>query len=622
MDGEEDTDDFLDNAGPSFMHGGSVDACTCGSDPSCLCSLKANTEGNFLQDCFGYFLVPLKGRPVRFTDFHPVHHTDGFFYDILLQHVPFRSDSHLLSPKNATKTYFEECQLRGVITCDEDLEDCVSRYSMRNLHSHDQRMQLAELVLSKQRVDTSLFSQATIAVETDADRPNLDADTLFDILYSGDGSIELKHIDFPPVNPEDLTTEQGAIVNDLLLGLAKGLHVILGPPDTGKTYLTKHLAKRFIDAGKRVVVCASTGAAAVRLHPSATSVHRKFGIPPKAKYLTPLFSGSYLHIDLFSAEVIFIDEFSMLTRELLDSALYRLQQVNGPDVLKNKLVVLVGDHMQLPAVCFHTHDTDHVCMDCHITRSVAWSTTIIHHLLGSVQHASDPEFLQFLYYVRTKVPTQKMINDVFEACFISQADAELLVNKDTTVLCTHRDAVHHYNNLMAHRLFADPGQLHIIPLHTNAGSVQELKEWTQGTNFHQLPCVAVNAKVILTNNLKTSLFRKGAANGAMGTVVDVSTKQNGYVSFVSVQLQRHVLDAICHMRINLRELARSVRERLRDAESARGSCERAARVREACEKPTSSLREFARNLQGLRSWFKLQEVFQWSWHYHCRQVGL
>jgi hypothetical protein len=45
---------------------------------------------------------------------------------------------------------------------------------------------------------------------------------------------------------------------------------------------------------------------------------------------------------------------------------------------------------------------------------------------------------------------------------------------------------------------------------------------------------------------------------------------------------RHVLDAICHMRINLRELAKSVQERLRDAESARGSCERAARVREAC----------------------------------------
>jgi hypothetical protein len=267
--------------------------------------------------------VPLKGRPVRFTDFHPVHHTDGFFYNILLQHVSFRSDSHLLSPKNTTKTYFEECQLRGVITCDEDLENCVSRYSMRNLHSHDQRMQLAELVLSKQRVDTSLFSQATTAVETDVGRPNVDADTLFDILYSGDGSIELEHIDFLPVNPEDLTTEQAAIVNDLLLDPAKGLHVISGPPGTGKTYLTKHLAKRFIDAGKRVVVCASTRAAAVRLHPSATSVHQKFGIPPKAKYLTPLFSGSYLHIDLFSADVICIDEFSMLTRELLDFALYR-----------------------------------------------------------------------------------------------------------------------------------------------------------------------------------------------------------------------------------------------------------------------------------------------------------
>jgi hypothetical protein len=69
-----------------------------------------------------------------------------------------------------------------------------------------------------------------------------------------------------------------------------------------------------------------------------------------------------------------------------------------------------------------------------------------------------------------------------------------------------------------------------------------------------------------------------------------------------VILLRHFLDAICHMRINLRELARSVRERLRDAGSARGSCKRAARVREACEK----LRETC-NL-GLRSRFKLQEI--------------
>jgi ATP-dependent exoDNAse (exonuclease V) alpha subunit len=132
---------------------------------------------------------------------------------------------------------------------------------------------------------------------------------------------------------------------------------------------------------------------------------------------------------------------------------------------------------------------------------------------------------------------QEMINDVLGACFISQADAELLVDDDTTVLCTHRDVVRHYNNLMAHCLFADPGQLQNVPLHTNAGNVQELKEWTQGTNFHQLPFVAVNAKVILTNNLETSLFRKGAANGTIGTVIDVSTKQDGSISSVSFQLQ-------------------------------------------------------------------------------------
>jgi hypothetical protein len=67
-----------------------------------------------------------------------------------------------------------------------------------------------------------------------------------------------------------------------------------------------------------------------------------------------------------------------------------------------------------------------------------------------------------------------------------------------------------------------------------------------------------------------------------------------------VSFSRHVLDAICHMHINLREPARSVRERLQDAESARGSCESAAR---RCEKPARSECS-CEKLLGFVSWFK------------------
>jgi hypothetical protein len=67
---------------------------------------------------------------------------------------------------------------------------------------------------------------------------------------------------------------------------------------------------------------------------------------------------------------------------------------------------------------------------------------------------------------------------------------------------------------------------------------------------------------------------------------------------------RHVLDAICHMRINLRETG----DKCARAPARCGK--RVKKLRESCES-ARSLREanvVARNMQGLRSWFKLQEI--------------
>jgi hypothetical protein len=63
---------------------------------------------------------------------------------------------------------------------------------------------------------------------------------------------------------------------------------------------------------------------------------------------------------------------------------------------------------------------------------------------------------------------------------------------------------------------------------------------------------------------------------------------------------RHVLDAICHMRINVRESPRSVRVRLRHAERER-------KLRESY-KSAESLQEVAGNLQGLQSCFTFEEI--------------
>lgn len=55
---------------------------------------------------------------VRFTDHHPLHNAEAFFYAKLLGHVPFRSEYQLMQPPSAT--YMAECVRLGLYN-EEDL---------------------------------------------------------------------------------------------------------------------------------------------------------------------------------------------------------------------------------------------------------------------------------------------------------------------------------------------------------------------------------------------------------------------------------------------------------------------------------------------------------------------
>jgi hypothetical protein len=62
-------------------------------------------------------------QPVRFSVYNPGVQPDAFFYNVLLDYVPFTAEADLWGPDNVkTKDAFKECMRFGIITSEDDLQ--------------------------------------------------------------------------------------------------------------------------------------------------------------------------------------------------------------------------------------------------------------------------------------------------------------------------------------------------------------------------------------------------------------------------------------------------------------------------------------------------------------------
>ncbi len=86
---------------------------------------------------------------VRYTDFHPANHMEAYFYNVLLKQVPFRCEHELLSPANSDESYFTECQLRSLVTSQEDVEVHLHDYAARHMYEEVEQQRMLELMLQK-----------------------------------------------------------------------------------------------------------------------------------------------------------------------------------------------------------------------------------------------------------------------------------------------------------------------------------------------------------------------------------------------------------------------------------------------------------------------------------------
>ncbi len=160
--------------------------------------------------------------------------------------------------------------------------------------------------------------------------------------------------EFADLDDKPYTPEQQAAVQQIL-AIGAGVVVLTGGPGSGKSFTIKKLTRQLRQQGKTVLQTASTGAAAARLSPFATTAHHSFSLPVSSfkqgnNFRSPAAADPLME-QLRNTDVVIIDEFSMLTANDLALILLRLFHATGTssveDMLKKKLVILVGDHAQV-----------------------------------------------------------------------------------------------------------------------------------------------------------------------------------------------------------------------------------------------------------------------------------
>lgn len=133
-----------------------------------------------------------------------------------------------------------------------------------------------------------------------------------------------------------------------------------GEAGTGKTHVADVMIAALIAQGVNVCVCASTGQAAQHLEEGFTA-HMLFGLRPAKTKGGPSQRAGFWAMKkaLEVAEVIFVDEISMLPDQLWVDMNDRLCQMRGTNKpFGGVQIVALGDFLQLPPVegrfCFHS----------------------------------------------------------------------------------------------------------------------------------------------------------------------------------------------------------------------------------------------------------------------------
>lgn len=548
--------------------------------PNCLEETCTSRDGSLTY----YERDPKADVIVRFSNFHPWYQRENFFYGFLLERVPFTSESQLMTAGNPGKTYYNEVILRKLITSAEELGAALQPYMDHNLYSPAAfAPHVQSLLVLRDPEDAIDLTGDTTAAEVQGQLTTQQAQQEF--AWTAGREFELN-------------TEQ-TIIFDTLVHHHHGLHVIGGGGGCGKTFLVKKITHALRSLGLTVELAATTGAAAQRLSPNARTVHSCLGFRRETMFFQPLDTSSDTAQRILNANVLvswghaqiscqqsihFIhsfsrtctkhatlklqspatsgpslqvfDEYSMMSRSFWSHVTARLVGLYPgktiQDVFASKLILLVGDHRQLPPVCSCKLPEGEVvqCKECDMTRCPLFKASFKHRLKESVRHQNDPEHQAFLMKVRVRQPTTDEIDAwTLPHMLVEEEDLLERAQPSDRIVCSHLADVYTSNTHMLKKdseqrnLPITPLPLHCVEVlakrkHSDTPEIlpndmpAAVTTWLEDDRFHTIKEAIIGAPVICVAALGPS-----KPNGSTGVIVSFKEGTDGAITQIVVAME-------------------------------------------------------------------------------------
>jgi len=289
--------------------------------------------------------------------------------------------------------------------------------------------------------------------------------------------------------------------------LKKNNIFLTGGAGVGKSWMINEIIKLSRKNKKNIIKLGSTAIAAVNINGVTIHSFFRLGIANTLKNLQDNENSKGLKISrelinlIDLADIIIIDEISMVSSDLMDMIKYRLDKTH----FKGKILVC-GDFCQLPPVI--RHKTDKIfAFESDLWQEKKFKTIE----LTESKRTMNLEFFNILKDIRKGIANDSHFD------FLESLKKNSVIVKDSTILVGTNQKAKEVNSSRLDEINEPKYKISLVAQAYEKRFEKQIEKFIGNSNFEKQLEIKVGAKIIFTKN------GKDFYNGLRGTIVNINT---------------------------------------------------------------------------------------------------